>query len=232
MIKAKTNQKTWGEASLTGPDRLEDCIAAYDFLPFFRNEVPGWSVEEKTPARLWFTEEPGPWEWKGPVARQGNFLYGKFFEKKACWVDRTVFGRFAQVRRAMPRSKNERTLAREAWLAEFMSYGEAVLSPDLKEAWQEEFGTLSGLDAALTSLQMRTELVIADFEYRHDKTGRPYGWGLARYVRPEALIGEEFLSETAASPEAALEELTAMLSSKLPQADPALLRRLLAGTRK
>ena len=232
MIKAKTNQKTWGEASLTGPDRLEDCIAVYDFLPFFRNEVPGWSVEEKTPARLWFTEESGPWEWKGPVARQGNFLYGKFFEKKACWVDRSVFGRFAQVRRAMPRSKHERTLAREAWLTEFMSYGEAVLSPDLKEAWQDEFGTLSGLDAALTSLQMRTELVIADFEYRHDKNGRPYGWGLARYVRPEAFIGEEFLSETAASPEAALEELTAMLSAKLPDADPDLLRRLLAGTRK
>ncbi len=232
MIKAKTNQKTWGEASLTGPDRLEDCIAAYDFLPFFRNEVPGWSVEEKTPARLWFTEEPGPWEWKGPVARQGNFLYGKFFEKKACWADRSVFGRFAQVRRAMPRSKNARTLAREAWLAEFMSYGEAVLSPDLKAAWQDEFGTFSGLDAALTSLQMRTELVIADFEYRHDKTGRPYGWGLARYVRPEVLIGDAFLSETSAGPEAALEELTAMLSAKLPQADPALLRRLLAGTRK
>ncbi len=232
MIKAKTNQKTWGEATLTGPDELEDCIAHFNFLPFFRNEVPGWSVEEKTPARLWFTEEPGPWEWKGPVARQGHFLYGKFFEKKACWVDRSVFGRFVQVRRALPRSKNARTLEREAWLAEFMSYGEAVLSPDLKAAWQDEFGTLSGLDAALTNLQMRTELVIADFEYRHDKNGRPYGWGLARYVKPEAMIGEDFLDETAASPEAALEELTAGLAAKLPGADPAVLRRLLAGARK
>ncbi len=79
---------------------------------------------------------------------------------------------------------------------------------------------------------MRTELVIADFEYRHDKNGRPYGWGLARYVKPEAMIGEDFLDETAASPEAALEELTAGLAAKLPGADPAVLRRLLAGVRK
>ena len=229
MIKAKTNQKTWGRATLNGPDQLEDCIAHYDFLPFFRNAVEGWSIEEMTPPRLWFTEEPGPWEWKGPIARQGNFLYGKFFEKKACWVDRSVFGRFAQVRRAMPRSRNVKALEREAWLSDFMSTGEAVLSPDLKEAWQEEFGVATGLDAALASLQMRTELVIADFEYRRDKTGKPYGWGLARYVRPEAMIGDEFLSETAESPEAALEELVAGLAEKLPQADPVVLRRLVAG---
>ena len=44
-----------------------------------------------------------------------------------------------------------------------MSYGEAVLSPDLKEAWADEFGTTAGLDSALETLQMRTELVIADF---------------------------------------------------------------------
>ena len=112
-----------------------------------------------------------------------------------------------------------------------MSYGEAVLSPDLKEAWANEFGTTAGLDSALATLQMRTELVIADFEYRHDKEGKPYGWGLARYVKPEALIGEDFLAETAASPEAALEELVAGLVQKLPAADPAVLRRMIAGRR-
>ena len=173
MIKAETTQKTWGRATLTSAEKLEDCIANYDFLPFFSNEVTGWSIEEKTPSRLWFTEEPGPWEWKGPIARQGNFLYGKFFEKRAGYVDRTVFGRFAQIRRSLPRSRNDKTLARELWLADFMSYGEAVLSPDLKEAWANEFGTTAGLDSALATVQMRTELVIADFEYRHDKEGKP-----------------------------------------------------------
>ena len=231
MIKAETTQKTWGRATLTSAEKLEDCIAYYDFLPFFSNEVTGWSIEEKTPSRLWFTEEPGPWEWKGPIARQGNFLYGKFFEKKAGYIDRTVFGRFSQIRRSLPRSRNDKTLARELWLADFMSYGEAVLSPDLKEAWADEFGTTAGLDSALATLQMRTELVIADFEYRHDKEGKPYGWGLARYVKPEALIGEDFLAETAASPEDALEELVAGLVQKLPEADPAVLRRMIAGRR-
>ena len=231
MIRAKTTKAVWGKSSLTNAQRLEDCIAHYDFLPFFHNDVPGWSIEEMTPARLWFTDESGPWEWKGPIARGGEFLYGKFFGKKAGYIDRSVFGRFAQVRRALPRSVNPQAIAREAWVMDFMSGGDAILSPDLKAAWTDEFGATAGLDATLAMLQMRTDLVIADFEYRRDKTGRPYGWGLARYVKPEALIGLEFLCETSASPEVVLQELVAELAQKLPQADFGVLRRIIAGGR-
>ena len=39
MIKAETTQKTWGRATLTSAEKLEDCIAYYDFLPFFSNKV-------------------------------------------------------------------------------------------------------------------------------------------------------------------------------------------------
>lgn len=231
MIKVETRKAVWGKSSLTSPEALENCIAHYDFLPFFSNKVKGWSIEEMTPHSLWFTETPGPWEWKGPVARQGSFLYGKFFNKKAGYVDRTVFARFAQVRRVLPAARQPMAAAREAWLMDRMSLGEAVLSPELKEAWCEEFGSAAGLDATLTALQMRTELVICDFEYKKTKQGEPYGWGLARYVRPEFFIGEDFLNEGADTPEEALESLTTELSAKLPQADPLVLRTILAGRR-
>ena len=54
----------------------DDMIAAveeYGFLPFFQNEIPGFSVEELCVPELWFADEAdGPWEWKGPAARSGR----------------------------------------------------------------------------------------------------------------------------------------------------------------
>ena len=223
--KAKTEKKF----TLTGAEVLEDFIAYFDFLPFFNNDVAGWSVEEKTPASFWFTDVPGPWEWKGPIAREGNYLYGKFFKKRAGWVSRRVFGKFSQIRRALPQAKNPRTALREAWLLSYIREVGAIITPDLKEPWAAEFGTFSGLETALANLQMRTDIVIVDFEYRHDRFGNPYGWGLARYMTPETFIGEDFLKEKATSPEAALEKLTTCLEKKLPEAAPEILKRLIAG---
>ena len=36
--------------------------------------------------RLWFSDEEGPWEWKGPVIRNMNCAYGKLFNGKAGYV--------------------------------------------------------------------------------------------------------------------------------------------------
>lgn len=225
----KPKSKTEKKFTLTSPEVLEDCIAYFDFLPFFNNEVLGWSIEEKTPASFWFTDAPGPWEWKGPIAREGNYLYGKFFKKRAGWVSRKVFGKFSQIRRTLPASKNPRTALREAWLLDYIREVGSIITPDLKEPWAAEFGTLSGLETALANLQMRTDIVIVDFEYRHDRFGNPYGWGLARYMTPESFIGEDFLAEENLDTEATLEELVSNLAKKLPKATPEILKRLIAG---
>ena len=225
----KPKSKTEKKFTLTSPEVLEDCIAYFDFLPFFNNEVLGWSIEEKTPSSFWFTDAPGPWEWKGPIAREGNYLYGKFFKKRAGWVSRKVFGKFSQIRRTLPASKNPRTALREAWLLDYIREVGSIITPDLKEPWAAEFGTLSGLETALANLQMRTDIVIVDFEYRHDRFGNPYGWGLARYMTPESFIGEDFLAEENLDTEATLEELVSNLAKKLPKATPEILKRLIAG---
>jgi len=68
---------------LNNPEILEELILQVGFLPFFRNEISGFSVEEHTPRKLWFSNhEDGPWEWKGPVIRNGNCAYGKFLTGK------------------------------------------------------------------------------------------------------------------------------------------------------
>ena len=113
--------------SLTDSEALIEAVEHFRFLPFFRNPVAGWSVEDMTPSELWFTDNPGPWEWKGPVIRTGKCLYGKFFDKKAGFVFRDEFPKFAALRRALiPQTANPKAAAREAWVLEQLSPGDPV----------------------------------------------------------------------------------------------------------
>ena len=79
---------------------LEDIALEFGFLPFFNNEIRGFSIEEHTPTSYWFSDErEGPWEWKGPIAVKGKLVYGKFFRKKAGFVSLKWFSDFANFRR-------------------------------------------------------------------------------------------------------------------------------------
>ena len=61
---------------------LVNAVNEMGFLPFFANSITGFSLEEHTAPEIWFTQEEGPWEWKGPVIRKTGCAYGKFFEKR------------------------------------------------------------------------------------------------------------------------------------------------------
>ena len=62
--------------ALTGPEKILETVQRLGFLPFFKNGIPGFSIAEHTPPRLWFSDtEEGPWEWKGPLARTGDCVY-------------------------------------------------------------------------------------------------------------------------------------------------------------
>ena len=67
-------------------ESMEDLLQAveyYGFLPFFPNDIPGFSVEEMCAPAYWFAEDrDGPWEWKGPAAQTKRCAYGKLFQKK------------------------------------------------------------------------------------------------------------------------------------------------------
>lgn len=78
-------------ADWDSPDRIRswqeliEYVDAVGFLPLFKNEVEGFSVEEKTSPLFWWTGDPkqDPWEWRAIIARSEKVAYGKFFNKKA-----------------------------------------------------------------------------------------------------------------------------------------------------
>ena len=82
-------------------EQLQAFIEEIGFLPLFRNEIPGFSVEEHTAADSWWSEDPesDPWEWRKIIAGNGRIAYGKFFDKKAGFISRGWLPAFANYRR-------------------------------------------------------------------------------------------------------------------------------------
>jgi len=81
-------------------------------------------------------------------------------------------------------------------------------------------------ETAITRLQMSTHVVTADFEYRYDRTGRRYGWGIARYCTPEDFFGADRLA-CPRTPEESRARILAHLRQILPQASDRVLDRLI-----
>ncbi len=86
---------------IRSPQQLEDYIDEVGFLPLFKNEIPGFSVEEHTQPGYWWSgdRERDPWEWRGIVAAGDRAAYGKFFNKKAGFISKAWLPYFINCRR-------------------------------------------------------------------------------------------------------------------------------------
>ena len=82
-------------------DEVIDYINEVGFLPLFKNEIPGFSLEERTVADGWWSgdTERDPWEWREIIARSGKVAYGKFFDKKAGFISLEWLPYFVNFRR-------------------------------------------------------------------------------------------------------------------------------------
>ena len=91
-----------GDASvLRSTEEMKSLIHTIGFLPLFSNDIPGFSVEERVSASVWWTGEKktDPWEWRMLLARDPDIAYGKFFGKSAGFVSKSIFPTFANYRR-------------------------------------------------------------------------------------------------------------------------------------
>ena len=184
---------------LWSSDDLIAAVEQYGFLPFFRNEIHGFSIEELCPPELWFADDvDGPWEWKGPAARSGKCLYGKLFNKKAGFVSREWIPDFANFRRDGydfdARWDDGLASYKDKELYEAIAGEGRMLSKRLKEALNYRKGGNTGFETCITRLQMQSYVCIADFVYMQDRYGRPYGWGVAEYATPEELFGYDLIT--------------------------------------
>ncbi len=220
------------EDMIHNAEELEELVLKSGFLPFFANEIPGFSIEEHTPSERWFSDTlDGPWEWKGKVSLNGKAVYGKFFRKKAGFVAMRWFPDFANVRRDgcdfdtlidMGRAPHPDQVIMNAVMAHH-----AIDTKALKEmtGYDQE---KKGFDTIMTRLQMETYLNIRTFVYPFDKHGEPYGWGIAEYTTPEQQFGQKRVTRAySRTPEESRERIIRHLLKTVPGASEDQLNRLI-----
>lgn len=187
--------------SWADPSRLktwQDLVSWVDevgFLPLFKNEVAGFSVEEHTASLSWWTgdERHDPWEWRRLIARSGQAAYGKFFGKKAGFISKAWFPHFANWRRDgydfdSLWDEELASLRQKRVMDQFEGHKE-LFSFELKRLAGFGKGGEKNFEGTVTDLQMRCYLLIRDFRQRANKKGQPYGWHISVYTTPEALWG-------------------------------------------
>ena len=216
----------------------EDLIAVIGelgFLPFFANSIEGFSIEEHITWDCWYHSDSGDWQawdWKGPVIRETGCAYGKFFEKKACYISPEWFPDFANWRRDGydfdARWDDGLAPLRDKQLYDLVAQNAPIISKELKEIGNYRKGGVKGFDTTITRLQSQCYVLISDFAYLRDRFGAPYGWGVAEYSTPEAFMGERFTDRVyRRTPGESYERILSHFQSLFPRADEAALRKFL-----
>lgn len=212
---------------------LTDYINAVGFLPLFRNDVPGFSVEEHTSPYHWWTDDAlDPWQWRMILAREHKVAYGKFFDKKAGFISLEWLPRFINYRRDGydfdARWDDEKASYRCKHVMDLFPGDEELFSYEIKA--KAGFGRDGdkGFEGTLTLLQMQTYLAMSDFRCRLNRAGEPYGWNIALYSTPESLWGSELVTAAyGEAPEDSFRLLWEHAQKLWPGGDEKALRKML-----
>lgn len=174
------------------PDQLVALLRTAGFLPLFSSSIPGFSVEEHTPSGYWWTgEDSDPWEWRHVLASHPEIAYGKFFGKKAGFIHKDWFPVFASFRRNGYDfdALCDDELAPFKWKKAMDLFGlnDQMVGKTLPASSIAEEGIK-------IDLQMRTYLIITDFNQKRSKKGVPYGMHRATLATPETKWGYDYVT--------------------------------------
>ena len=194
--------------TLRSASDLEEAVHRLGILPFFRNGIPGYSVEDK------------------------SIAYGKFFERKAAFVDARLFPDLANYRRDGydfdARYDDGLANRKDKTLYDLIVANEPVDTRSLKRKGDYRKGGSTGFDTSIVRLQMQAYVLITDFVYAVSKGGMPYGWGISRYATPEQWFGQPFTDAVyACSPQESRHRLESHLRELFPSEPGERLSRFL-----
>ena len=210
---------------------LIDCIQQVGFLPLLDSSLLGYSAEGLLAEECRFTQfDDGSWEWplwqwKGPVVKEGNCVYGKFFAGKAAFVSRDWWPCFCTWRRHTRPQPEEGTIA-DIILATLRDNG-SMIARELRAVCDFTGSHMrSKFDAIVNRLQMGCYIVTEDFVYPVDKHGREYGFGWSLLTTPERLLGKE-ACRSSLTPQQCCQRMEQHLKAMLPRLDERQIKRIL-----
>ena len=167
-------------------DMYADIIDA-GIIPFFRNHIPGYSIEDLTPREHWFDgDELGPWDWKIYAVQSGNVAYGKFLlGGKAAFATAECYFHLMNWKRSLAEKGLDEAGER---VMDFVRGNGSCTTGDVRRLLGIK---KAAADALLTRLEARTLLIIGDFERIYREPDLHYsGWQKASFCRPEDFFAE------------------------------------------
>ncbi len=217
-------------------DELKTLIDEVGFVPFFENEIEGFSLEEHIGPGCWYYDaDEGfwpAWEWKGPVINDLKCAYGKFLKGKAMYISSKWFPDFANFRRDGydfdARYDDGLASYHDKELFELLDANAPILSKTFKKMGDYGKGGKKGYDTMITRLQKQCYIIVSDFQYATDKFGNEYGWGIAEYSTPEKFFGKKFKNDVyKRSPEESYERVLKHFKKILPETDEAMIKKIM-----
>lgn len=212
-------------------------IETIGFLPLFKNEIPGFSLEKRTVPEFWWLDdaERDPWIWREVIARSGRVAYGKFFDKKAGFISKEWLPYFVNYRRdgydfdalwddekASRRQKKIMDLFSDDTVAGEMYSFEIKRQAGFGKEGDKNF------EGTITDLMMKTYLCMSDFRRKKNKKGVEYGWNVAVYATPEHIFGQERVTSAyKEAPETSRERLFQHMVDTYPIATENQINKLL-----
>lgn len=222
---------------------LINWIREIGFLPFFANEVPGFSAEEHVSPDYWWTgdREQDPWVWREIIAASHQVAYGKFFDGRAGFISPEWLPYFANARRNGfnfdGKWQGGEANRREKAIMEFFMdveaddepqfTNEAILSTELKR--MAGFGKEGekNYPGIMTGLQMQLYLVIAGFSRRQNKRGGEYGMPVSVLMTPESIWGYDLLSAAYRErPAASWKRIVEHVKARFPAPEEAIIHMI------
>ena len=222
--------RVWDDPErVKSPDELIAYIDRVGFLPLFRCDVAGCSVEEQVSDLYWWSDDTAqdPWYWRTVLARSGRVGYGKLYGGKMGFVSLKWLPKLANLRREgydfVSSAEEGRAGIREIKLMDLFEGTEALPSYEMKQR-----SGIKSFEGTLQRLQHGTYLLIRDFIQKVNKQGVPYGWNIAVYSPPERIWGEAMVrSAYSESPEKSAEDILEFLKGLYPGAGAEQLKRLI-----
>lgn len=201
------------ESRIKSSKELSEYINQVGFLPLFKSEISGFSVEELTDSTAWFGEDysKDPWSWREVIASEGDIAYGKLFRNRAGFISKQWYPIFAAYRRDGYDfdSRYEDGLAsiREKKIMEVLAEYPVLPSHELKALAGFHKDGEKGFESTMTSLQMKTYITVRGFKRKLNKKGEEYGWPGAIFSISERLYSEEYVTSCYDKSKELLEEI-------------------------
>lgn len=191
---------------------MEQAILKAGIIPFFKNAIPGYSIQELTRQGFWFDDEEGqlgPWDWKVDCLLNGGIAYGKFLGKgKASFATVPMYRELMNVRRATtsPDENGQKVMA-------LLNKQDSVTIREIRSLLGVK---KSAADSIISKLQYQCRIVTGALERVYNGPCQTYkGWQVSYFCTPESLFGDVFSLKTEHSPEKSLEILIEHISGLL-----------------